>query len=90
MERYRQLSLYISLELGNVPLLKLSHADLETALFALLKAPGKRRAHLSVKTIHHISELLSSTLNKAFRLGLIPVNPLLRCELPPIEPKDDP
>ena len=88
LERYRQLSGYIVLDLGNVPLLKLTHTDLETAFFALLRAPGKRRAHLSATTVHHVAGLLNVVLNKGFRLGLIPVNPMLRVELPPIERTD--
>jgi integrase len=88
LERYVQLSGYIPHELGNVPLLKLSHTDLETALFAMLKARGKRRAHLSCRTIHNIAGVFSVALNKAFRLDLIPVSPMLRVELPAIERKD--
>lgn len=87
-ERYCELAEYISAELGNVPLARLSHTDLETALITLLKAPAKRRAHLSPRTIHGIAGLLSVTLNKAFRLDLIPVNPMLRVELPPFQKKD--
>jgi integrase len=88
LERYRQLAGYLNPDLGKVPLTKLTHTDLETALFVLLKGPGKRRAHLSAKTVHHVAGLINVTLNKAFKLGLIPVNPMLRVELPPIERTD--
>ena len=59
LERYRQLADYFSAELCQVPLVKLNHTTLETALIALLKAPAKRRAHLSPRTIHNVAGLLS-------------------------------
>ena len=88
LERYRELAAYIAPDLGEVPLLRLTHTDLESALFALLKVPGKRRKHLSVKTVLHVAGIINVTLNKAFKLGLVPVNPMLRVELPSIERKD--
>ena len=62
--------------------------DLETALFGLLKAPGKRRKHLSVRTVRNIAGVLNVALNKAFRLELIPVDPMFRVEQPKYKRKD--
>jgi integrase len=61
------------------------HIAIEAALYELLRAPAKRRDHLSPKTVRGIAGVLSVALNKAFRLGKILVNPLLRVELPKVE-----
>src|SRR5207248_4899816 len=61
---------------------------LEAALFALLKAKGKRRKHISGRTVRHVAGVLHVALNKAFKLELISVNPMLRVELPSVERKD--
>ncbi len=53
-----------------------------------MKVKAKRRAHLSGKTVRHIAGLLSVALNKAFRLDMITVNPMLKVELPPLERHD--
>jgi integrase len=95
LERYRQLAAYLvkeangePSELAKIPLSALSHRDLEPALYALLKAKGKRREHVSARTVRHVAGLLNVALNKAFRLEMIPVNPMLRVELPTFEKKD--
>ena len=88
LQRYRELFRYISEDLRQVPLVKVNHTAIEAALIALLKAPAKRRAHLSPRTIHNIAGPLSVALNKAFRLDLITVSPALRVELPPLERQD--
>lgn len=94
LERYQQLAGYIldapegSVQLAGVDLAELSHTQIESALYGLLKLPGKRRAHISARTVRHVGGLLSVALNKAFRLDLVPVNPMLRVELPAAQPKD--
>lgn len=89
LERYRQLASYIFessvqeiLALAQTPLSVISHKQIETAMYLLLRARAKRREHLSARTVRHIGGLLSVALNKAFRLELITVNPMLRVELP--------
>ena len=52
----------------------------------LRRMKGKRREHLSVRTVRHIAGLLSVALNKAFRAGTIQVNLMLRVELPTARP----
>jgi integrase len=94
LERYQQLSAYIldapegPVQLSEVDLADLSHTKIEAALYGLLKLPGKRREHISARTVRHVAGLLSVALNKAFRLELIPVNPMLRVELPAVQKKD--
>lgn len=94
LERYRQLAGYIlnapegPVQLSGVDLADLSHTKIEAALYGLLKPPGKRREHISARTVRHVAGLLSVALNKAFRLELVPVNPMLRVELPAAKQKD--
>jgi integrase len=95
LERYRQLAAYLTetsdgtpSPLAETPLQDLSHMQLETALYGLLKAKGKRRKHVSARTVRHVAGVLNVALNKAFRLELIAVNPMLRVELPSFEKHD--
>jgi len=57
-------------------------------LYGLLRATGKRRKHISARTVRHVAGVLNVCLNKAFKLELIPVNPMLRVELPSVEKRD--
>jgi hypothetical protein len=50
------------------PLADLAHQQLEAAFYTLLKAKGKRREHISTRTVRHVAGLLNVALNKAFRL----------------------
>jgi integrase len=95
LERYRQLARYVLVApageasaLAQTSLRDLAHQQLESQLYALLKAKGKRREHISARTVRHIAGLLHVALNKAFRLELIQVNPMLRVELPSVEKPD--
>jgi integrase len=94
LERYQQLAAYIlnapegPVQLSEVDLADLTHTKIESALYGLLKLPGKRREHISARTVRHVAGLLSVALNKAFRLELVPVNPMLRVELPAVQKKD--
>ena len=93
IQRYGQLAGYIldakdaePATLATTPLAQVDNAIVEAALYAMLRMPAKRRAHLSAKSIHDIAGFLSVTMTKAFKLGKIVVNPLLRVELPKVEP----
>jgi len=95
LDRYKELALYVTKnadgtpsELSKTPLLGLKHTQIEPALFALLKAKGKRREHVSPRTVRHVAAVLSVALNKAFKLDMIPVNPMLRVELPAVPRQD--
>jgi integrase len=95
LERYRQLARYVTTspdgspsELAQTPLAKLTHQQLESTLFGLLKAKAKRREHISARTVRHVAGVLSAALNKAFRLELIDVNPMLKVELPSVVKQD--
>jgi integrase len=95
LERYRQLAEYITKdpdgkpsELAQIALTELNHKQIETALYALLKAKGKRREHISARSVRHVAGLLNVALNKAFKLELIHVNPMLRVDLPTVQKKD--
>jgi len=95
LERYRELAEYVlkapdgnPSALAQVPMVELSHQQLEAALYALLKAKGKRRKHISARSVRHVAGLLNVALNKAFKLELIQVNPMLRVEPPTVEKKD--
>jgi integrase len=93
LDRYRQLANYVTaaespIAASTTPLTELRHTQLESGLYALLKAKGKRREHISAHTVRHVAGLLNVALNKAFRLELIAVNPMLRVELPSFEKKD--
>ncbi len=92
IERYHQLAGYIlnategePAQLAAVPLAEVDHVRVESALYALLRMPAKRRAHLSSKSVREVAAVLGVSLNKAFKLGKILVNPLLRVELPKVE-----
>jgi integrase len=95
LERYNQLARYVLKTVTGEPstlaqtsLSDLTHQQLESGLYALLKANGKRRKHISARTVRHVGGLLRVALNKAFKLELVPVNPMLRVELPSVEKKD--
>jgi integrase len=92
LERYWQLAGYIlNAAEGDVSVLAgtaladLRHTTIETALYALLRLPAKRREHLSPKSVRGIAGVLSVAFNEAFRLDKIQVNPLLRVKLPKVE-----
>jgi len=95
LERYAELADYIlkatadePAALAAAPLVELKHTTIEVALYALLRMKAKRKKHLSAKTVREIGSVLSVSLNKAFRLDKIPVNPMLRVELPKVEQAD--
>jgi integrase len=95
LERYRQLAAYVlqtsdgePSALAQTPLAAVTHQELEAILYGLLKAKGKRRKHISARTVRHIAGLLHVALNKAFKLEIIQVNPMLRVELPSVEKQD--
>ncbi len=92
IERYAQLITYIT-KAGNTeltavaetPISLLKHAPLESALLALMREPGKRREHISARTVRHVAGVLQVALNEAFRLDMIMVNPMLKVKLPRME-----
>jgi integrase len=95
IERYHELAAYVldategePAKLAAAPLADLDHVLVEAALYALLRMPAKRREHLSAKTVREIAGVFSVSLNKAFRLGKIALNPLLRVEMPKVEKSD--
>jgi integrase len=89
LERYRQLAAYLNgTPMGDTRLSDLTHTAIEDGLYALLREPAKRHEHLSARSVRHIAGLLSVALNKAFRLDLLSVNPVLRVELPAVQKKD--
>lgn len=94
IERYKQLVSYVTktdnaevASVAAIPISALKHAPLESALLALLRQPGKRREHISVRTMRHVAGVLQVALNEAFRLDLITVNPMLKVKLPSVEQK---
>ena len=74
--------------LAQRPLADVTHQQLEATFYGLLKARGKRRKHISARTVRHVAGSLNVALNKAFKLEFIQVNPMLRVELPSVEKKD--
>jgi integrase len=92
LERYRGLASYIldateglPAKLAATPLAEVDHKIVESALRALLHTKAKRVEHLSPKTIKEVAGVLSVSLNEAFRLEKINVNPLQRVKLPKVE-----
>jgi integrase len=92
IERYAQLIDYITkgknVELTAVaatPISTLKHGPLESALFALMREPGKRREHISAHTVGHVAGVLQVALGEALRLDLIAVNPMLKVRRPKVE-----
>jgi integrase len=95
LERYRQLADYVLKDTTgsdsalSVTLLKdVTAGQLESVLYDLLKAPAKRRKHLSAKTICHVAGVINVSLNKAFKMDRIPVNPMPKVEQPKVEKRD--
>ncbi len=90
LQRYRQLAAYIPPDsaLRKTALREVTAAQLETVLYDLLKAPGKRRKHIGARTVRHVAEVINAALNKAVRSGLIDMNPMLRVDLPVVEKHD--
>jgi integrase len=43
---------------------------------------------ISARTVRHVADVLRVALNEAFRLDLIPVNPMLKVKLPSVEKKE--
>jgi len=92
LERYWQLAKYVLnaaegevAVLAGTALAELRHTTIESALYALLRQPGKRREHLSPKSVRGVAGVLSVAFNEAFRLDKIQVNPLLRVKLPKVD-----
>ncbi len=71
--------------LAATPLEDVKHPEVESALYALLRMPAKKRKHLSPKTVREVASVLSVALNEAFRLDKILVNPFLKVRLPKVE-----
>jgi integrase len=44
--------------------------------------------HLAARTVRHIAGVLNVALNKAFKLDLLPMNPMLQVELPTVQKKE--
>jgi integrase len=95
LERYHGLASYVldategePAQLAATPLAEVDHKIVEAALRALLRMKGKRVARLSTKTVREIAGVLSVSLNEAFRLEKININPLLRVKLPKVEHKE--
>ncbi|MCX6625080.1 MAG: site-specific integrase [Acidobacteria bacterium] len=89
LERYRQLAGYLDRTgIAETRLRALTHSGIEEGLYNLLKAPGKRREHVSARSVRHVAALLNVALNKAYRLDLLAVNPMARVELPTVQKKD--
>ncbi len=95
LERYIGLANYIvkategePAKLAATPIDQIDHRIVESALRSLLHAKAKRREHLSPKTIREIAGVLSVSLNEAFRLEKIVINPLSRVKLPRVVRSD--
>jgi integrase len=95
LERYRGLASYIldategePAKLAATPLAEVDHKIVEAALRALLHMKAKRIAHLSPKTVREVAGVLSVSLNEAYRLEKIAINPMLRVKLPKVEQSD--
>jgi hypothetical protein len=85
MGRYRELAAYITsanegeiAALANLLLSAAGRKEIKPALFALLRLEGKRREHLSPKTVRPIAGVLSVALSDAVELEILPANPMLR------------
>jgi len=92
LERYFGLASYIldavqgePAQLAATPLAQVDHKIVEAALRALLRMKAKRKEHLSTKTVREVAGVLGVSLNEAFRLEKISINPLLRVKLPKVE-----
>jgi len=92
LERYHGLASYIldategePAQLAAIPLTEVNHRLIESALRALLHMKAKRIDHLSVKSVREVAGVLRVSLNEAFRLEKIPLNPFLRVKLPQME-----
>jgi integrase len=89
IERYRSLARYLAYgplplqQTGSTKLEEIVHGELEFALLSLL-SEGRQKAKLSPRTVRHLGSLLSVAFDKAFRLDLIPENPMRKVELPPL------
>ena len=93
LQRYAALAGYIlnategePAALAATPLEDVNQPLVESALYAILRAPAKKRAHLSPKTVREIAGVLRASLTKALQLGKIHVNPMVKVELPQREP----
>ena len=92
LERYHSLASYIlnasegePAQLATTPLAEVDHKIVEAALRALLHMKAKRVEHLSAKTVREVAAVLRVSLNEAFRLEKIALNPFLRVKLPKAE-----
>lgn len=95
IERYRELAEYVVrgatdklAAVASTKVSNLQHTALEPALLSLLEAPAVRCDHLSTRTLRHIASVVCAALNKAWLLDLIPANPMLKVELPGIDPRE--
>lgn len=85
VERYRQLAGYLSSEVLNAPLSKVTALQLEIEYSRLHKTGGKDGAPLSAKTVRHVAGVVHAALRRAVRWGLLRQNPADNCELPKLE-----
>lgn len=95
LERYKQLVGYLTsandgdiARLVNTPVPQLRRPQLRSAFYALLRTEGKRRKHLSARTVRHVAGVISAALSEAVEQELLPSNPMLRLKLPPIEQRE--
>jgi hypothetical protein len=91
-ERYEQIvDRYLIPKLGNLPIAKLSSANVQIAYNELASDPRRdgRIGSLSARTRHHIHRVLSGALNRAVEQGIIGRNPTdaFRKRLPKVEPR---
>jgi integrase len=79
---------------GDVPLVKLTPLQIETALNKLRDHGGKKTKvepegrRLSAKTVREIGAVVNATLNAAIRWGVLDFNPMRRVTLPRLERRE--
>ena len=86
----RMIRLYLTPNLGHIPLSRLSPAAIQQLYVALLSKQARKRTHgLSPATVARAANVLHSALEDAVKRGLIARNPqdnTIRPNVPPYEP----
>lgn len=81
-ERYREMLVHITREIGGQPLSKVTTLQLQRVYNKLLKE-GKKGQPLAIKTVRNVHGCVHIALETAVDWGLLKANPASRCKLPP-------
>src|ERR1019366_9319108 len=82
-ERYREMMLHVTREIGSQPLSKVTTLQLQRVYNKMLKEGKRDGSGLSIKSVRNAHGAVHVALETAVTWGLLKMNPAARCKLPP-------